>query len=143
MKGGELYGLGECGESLKEVVMVWGLEGYLEIVKCLGDEEVGGEGEGEFREIEWEMRLVEEEEMMNSFEGMGKDLLKEVGGVEVREGLVGMGWGDGMKYYGSEKGDLGLGMKLVEVMDVVKGYGLCVLENGGYMGGMCGEGGGE
>ena len=70
----------------------------MEIVKCLGDEDVGGEGEGEFSEIECEMSFVEEEDMIWSLEGMGKDLLKELGGVELREGFVGMRWGDGMKY---------------------------------------------
>ena len=86
------------------------------------------------------MSFVEQEDIINMFEGMAKHLFKELRGVELAEPFIRMPWADAMKYYGSDKPDLRFGMKFVELMDILKGYGFSVFDNAAYIGGICAEG---
>lgn len=86
------------------------------------------------------MSFVEQDDVINLFEGMVKYLFKEIRGVEMNEPFMRMPWADAMKYYGSDKPDLRFGMKFVELMDIMKGHGFPVFDNAAYIGGICAEG---
>ena len=83
------------------------------------------------------MSFVEQEDIIQMFEGMAKHLFKELRGVELTEPFQRMPWADAMKYYGSDKPDLRFGMKFVELMDVLKGYGFSVFDNAAYRRYLC------
>jgi len=83
---------------------------------------------------------VEQEDVLNMFEGMAKHLFKVIRGVEFKESFMRMTWQDAMKQYGSDKPDLRFGMKFVELMDIMKGHGFSVFDNAAYIGGICAEG---
>jgi aspartyl-tRNA synthetase len=83
---------------------------------------------------------VEQEDVINIFEGMAKHLFKTIRGIELTEKFRRMTWQDAMKYYGSDKPDLRFGMKFVELMDILKGHGFSVFDNAAYIGGICAEG---
>ena len=91
-------------------------------------------------QFDCEMSFVEQEDIIQMFEGMAKHLFKELRGVELTEPFIRMPWADAMKYYGSDKPDLRFGMKFVELMDILKGYGFSVFDNAAYIGGICAEG---
>ena len=86
------------------------------------------------------MKTVEQEDVLNMFEGMAKHLFKVIRGVEFKESFMRMTWQDAMKQYGSDKPDLRFGMKFVELMDIMKGHGFSVFDNAAYIGGICAEG---
>ena len=114
--------------------------GYFQIVKCFRDEDLRADRQPEFTQIDCEMSFVEQEDIIQMFEGMAKHLFKELRGVELTEPFLRMPWADAMKYYGSDKPDLRFGMKFVELMDILKGYGFSVFDNAAYIGGICAEG---
>ena len=90
----------------------------------------------EFTQIDCEMSFVEQEDVLNMFEGMAKHLFKVIRGVEFKESFMRMTWQDAMKQYGSDKPDLRFGMKFVELMDIMKGHGFSVFDNAAYIWGV-------
>ena len=113
---------------------------YFQIAKCFRDEDLRADRQPEFTQIDCEMSFVEQEDIISTFEGMAKHLFKTLRGVELTEPFQRMPWADAMKYYGSDKPDLRFGMKFVELMDIMKGYGFSVFDNAAYVGGICAEG---
>ena len=109
-------------------------------MKCFRDEDLRADRQPEFTQIDCEMSFVEQEDIIEMFEGMAKHLFKELRGVELNEPFLRMPWSDAMKYYGSDKPDLRFGMKFVELMDIMKGHGFSVFDNAAYIGGICAEG---
>ena len=109
-------------------------------VSCFRDEDVRADRQPEFTQIDCEMSFVEQDDIINLFEGMTKYLFKEIRGVELEGQFQRMAWADAMKYYGSDKPDLRFGMKFVELMDILKGHGFSVFDSAEYIGGICAEG---
>lgn len=140
MNPGQFYALPQSPQTLKQLLMVSGFDRYFQIVKCFRDEDLRADRQPEFTQIDCEMSFVGQEDIINMFEGMAKHLFKELRGVELSEAFIRMPWADAMKYYGSDKPDLRFGMKFVELMDIMKGYGFSVLDNAAYIGGICAEG---
>ena len=140
MNPGQFYALPQSPQTLKQLLMVSGFDRYFQIVKCFRDEDLRADRQPEFTQIDCEMSFVEQEDIINTFEGMAKHLFKELRGVELTEPFIRMPWADAMKYYGSDKPDLRFGMKFVELMDILKGYGFSVFDNAAYIGGICAEG---
>ncbi|HIZ06219.1 MAG TPA: aspartate--tRNA ligase [Candidatus Phocaeicola gallistercoris] len=140
MNPGQFYALPQSPQTLKQLLMVSGFDRYFQIVKCFRDEDLRADRQPEFIQIDCEMSFVEQEDIIQMFEGMAKHLFKELRGVELTEPFQRMPWADAMKYYGSDKPDLRFGMKFVELMDVLKGYGFSVFDNAAYIGGICAEG---
>ena len=140
MNPGQFYALPQSPQTLKQLLMVSGFDRYFQIVKCFRDEDLRADRQPEFTQIDCEMSFVEQEDIINMFEGMAKHLLKDLGGVELTEPFQRMPWPDAMKYYGSDKPDLRFGMKFVELMDILKGYGFSVFDGAAYIGGICAEG---
>ena len=140
MNPGQFYALPQSPQTLKQLLMVSGFDRYFQIVKCFRDEDLRADRQPEFTQIDCEMSFVEQEDIIEMFEGMAKHLFKELRGVELTEPFQRMPWSDAMKYYGSDKPDLRFGMRFVELMDIMKGHGFSVFDNAAYIGGICAEG---
>ena len=140
MNPGQFYALPQSPQTLKQLLMVSGFDRYFQIAKCFRDEDLRADRQPEFTQIDCEMSFVEQDDVINLFEGMAKYLFKEIRGVEMNEPFMRMPWADAMKYYGSDKPDLRFGMKFVELMDIMKGHGFSVFDNAAYIGGICAEG---
>ena len=140
MNPGQFYALPQSPQTLTQLLMVSGFDRYFQIAKCFRDEDLRADRQPEFTQIDCEMSFVEQDDVINLFEGMAKYLFKEIRGVEMNEPFMRMPWADAMKYYGSDKPDLRFGMKFVELMDIMKGHGFPVFDNAAYIGGICAEG---
>ncbi len=140
MNPGQFYALPQSPQTLKQLLMVSGIDRYFQIVKCFRDEDLRADRQPEFTQIDCEMSYVEQDDIINLFEGMARHLFKELRGVELPEPFQRMSWADAMKYYGSDKPDLRFGMRFVELMDVLKGHGFGVFDNAKYIGGICAKG---
>ena len=139
MNPGQFYALPQSPQTLKQLLMVSGFDRYFQIVKCFRDEDLRADRQPEFTQIDCEMSFVEQEDILEMFEGMSRHLFKEIKGIDLPE-LPRMTWADAMKYYGSDKPDTRFGMLFVELMDVLKGYGFGVFDNAAYIGGICAKG---
>ena len=140
MNPGQFYALPQSPQTLKQLLMVSGFDRYFQIAKCFRDEDLRADRQPEFTQIDCEMSFVEQDDVINLFEGMAKYLFKTIRGVELTEPFQRMPWAEAMKYYGSDKPDLRFGMKFVELMDIMKGHGFSVFDNAAYIGGICAEG---
>lgn len=141
MNPGQFYALPQSPQTLKQLLMVAGFDRYFQIAKCFRDEDLRADRQPEFTQIDCEMSFVTQDDVIELFEGMAKHLFKTLRGVDLGEApFLRMPWADAMKYYGSDKPDLRFGMKFVELMDIMKGYGFSVFDNAAYIGGICAEG---
>ncbi|MGM9853800.1 MAG: aspartate--tRNA ligase [Muribaculaceae bacterium] len=140
MNPGQFYALPQSPQTLKQLLMVSGMDRYFQIVKCFRDEDLRADRQPEFTQIDCEMSFVEQEDIIELFEGMAKHLFRELRGIELTEPFQRMPWADAMKYYGSDKPDLRFGMKFVEVDDIMKGHGFGVFDNAAYVGGIVAPG---
>ena len=141
MNPGQFYALPQSPQTLKQLLMVAGFDRYFQIAKCFRDEDLRADRQPEFTQIDCEMSFVTQDDVIELFEGMAKHLFKTLRGVDLGEApFLRMPWSDAMKYYGSDKPDLRFGMKFVELMDIMKGYGFSVFDNAAYIGGICAEG---
>ena len=140
MNPGQFYALPQSPQTLKQLLMVSGMDRYFQIVKCFRDEDLRADRQPEFTQIDCEMSFVEQDDIIELFEGMAKHLFKELRGVELDGPFRRMPWSEAMKYYGSDKPDLRFGMKFVELDGVLKGEGFSVFDNAAYIGGICAPG---
>ncbi len=140
MNQGQFYALPQSPQTLKQLLMVGGIDKYFQIVKCFRDEDLRADRQPEFTQIDCEMSYIEQDDIINLFEGMAKYLFKEIRGIEFDGPWQRMTWADAMKYYGSDKPDLRFGMEFVELMDVLKGHGFTVFDNAEYIGGINAKG---
>jgi len=140
MNPGQFYAQPQSPQTLKQLLMVSGMDRYFQIVKCFRDEDLRADRQPEFTQIDCEMSFVEQNDIIELFEGMAKHLFKQMLGIEFNEPWQRMTWADAMKYYGSDKPDLRFDMKFVELMDVLKGKGFSVFDNAAYIGGINAKG---
>lgn len=140
MNPGQFYALPQSPQTLKQLLMVSGFDRYFQIAKCFRDEDLRADRQPEFTQIDCEMSFVEQDDVINLFEGMTKYLFKELRGVELTEPFLRMPWIDAMRYYGSDKPDMRFDMRFVELMDLLQGHGFSVFDNATYIGGICAEG---
>ena len=140
MNPGQFYALPQSPQTLKQLLMVAGMDRYFQIVKCFRDEDLRADRQPEFTQIDCEMSFVEQEDILQMFEGMSRHLFKTILNIDIPT-LPRMSWADAMKYYGSDKPDTRFDMKFVELMDVLKGTGeFGVFNEAEYIGGICCEG---
>ncbi len=125
---GQFYALPQSPQTFKQLLMVSGFDRYYQIVKCFRDEDLRADRQPEFTQIDCEMSFIEQEDILNLFEGLTKHLFKEVKGVEVGE-FARMEYADAMKFYGSDKPDTRFEMKFIELDSVAKGKGFNVFDN--------------
>ncbi|MBO7497766.1 MAG: aspartate--tRNA ligase [Bacteroidaceae bacterium] len=139
MNPGQFYALPQSPQTLKQLLMVSGFDRYFQIVKCFRDEDLRADRQPEFTQVDCEMSFVEQEDILQMFEGMIRHLFKSILDLDLPT-LPRMTWADAMKYYGSDKPDTRFGMRFVELMDVLKGYGFGVFDEAAYIGGICAKG---
>ena len=137
---GQFYALPQSPQTFKQILMVAGFDRYFQIVKCFRDEDLRADRQPEFTQIDCEMAFVEQEDILQAFEGMLKHLFKTVKGVDFDQPFIRMTFEDAMNIYGNDKPDLRFGMKIHEVTDKVKGKGFSIFDNADYIGGICAEG---
>ncbi|MCD8387611.1 MAG: aspartate--tRNA ligase [Bacteroidales bacterium] len=140
MNQGQFYALPQSPQTLKQLLMVGGIDRYFQIVKCFRDEDLRADRQPEFTQIDCEMSYIEQDDIINLFEGMAKHLFKEIRGVEFDKPFLRMSWADAMRLYGSDKPDMRFGMEFVELMDTMKGHGFPVFDSAEYIGGICAKG---
>ena len=140
MNPGQFYALPQSPQTLKQLLMVAGFDRYFQIVKCFRDEDLRADRQPEFTQIDCEMSFIEQEDILNVFEGLMKTLFREVKGIDFNEPFLRMTWQDAMKYYGSDKPDLRFGMKFVEIKDIMQGHGFSVFDGAEYIGAICAKG---
>lgn len=140
MNPGQFYALPQSPQQFKQLLMVAGFDRYFQIVKCFRDEDLRADRQPEFTQIDCEMSFVEQEDVLQMFEGLIKHLFKTLKGVEYSEPFMRMTWEDAMKYYGSDKPDLRFGMKFVELKESIPAGQFSVFDDAPYVAGICAEG---
>ncbi len=128
MNKGRFYALPQSPQTFKQLLMVAGYDRYYQIVKCFRDEDLRADRQPEFTQIDCEMSFVEQEDILNAFEGLTKYLFKEVKNIEVND-FPRMSYDDAMRFYGSDKPDIRFGMRFVELNDVAKNKGFVVFDS--------------
>lgn len=142
MNPGQFYALPQSPQTLKQLLMVAGMDRYFQIVKCFRDEDLRADRQPEFTQIDCEMSFVEQDDIINTFEGLTKYLFKKVRNYDLGdEPFLRMPWHEAMRRFGSDKPDMRFGMEFVELMDVLKGSGeFSVFNDANYIGGICAPG---
>ncbi|WP_278989502.1 aspartate--tRNA ligase [Segatella bryantii] len=136
MNPGQFYALPQSPQTLKQLLMVAGIDRYFQIAKCFRDEDLRADRQPEFTQIDCEMSFVDQDDVINLFEDMARHLFKEIRGVDIPK-MQQMTWQEAMKKYGSDKPDLRFGMEFVELMDVLKLGKFGVFDEAAYIGGIC------
>ncbi len=136
---GQFYALPQSPQTFKQLLMVSGIDRYFQIVRCFRDEDLRADRQPEFTQIDCEMSFIQIEDILNTFEGLVKHLLKEVIGYELTE-VKQMSYDDAMKYYGSDKPDTRFDMRFTELNEVAQGKGFNVFDQAELVVGICASG---
>ena len=135
MNSGEFYALPQSPQTFKQLLMIGGLDKYFQIVKCFRDEDLRADRQPEFTQIDCEMAFVEQEDILNQFEGLTRHLIKEIKGIEI-ESFPRISYEEAIKKYGSDKPDIRFGMLFGELNDLAKGKGFSVFDSEEFVAGI-------
>lgn len=127
MNSNQFYALPQSPQTFKQLLMVAGYDRYYQIVRCFRDEDLRADRQPEFTQIDCEMAFVDQEDILNTFEGLTRHLFKEVKGIDVEE-FPRMEYNDAMKFYGSDKPDIRFGMRFEELNDLTQNKGFAIFD---------------
>lgn len=140
MNPNQFYALPQSPQTFKQLLMVSGFDRYFQIVKCFRDEDLRADRQPEFTQIDCEMSFVEQEDILQTFEGMTQHLFRSLRGIEMEIPFPRMSFADAMRLYGSDKPDTRFGMTFVEVANIMQGHGFPVFDSAEYVGAICAKG---
>jgi aspartyl-tRNA synthetase len=129
MNEGQFYALPQSPQTFKQLLMVSGFDRYYQIVKCFRDEDLRADRQPEFTQIDCEMAFVEQDDILNTFEGLIKHLFKTVRGVEFTEPFPRMDYAEAMARYGSDKPDIRFDMEFVYLTELAKGKDFAIFDS--------------
>ena len=136
MNEGQFYALPQSPQTFKQLLMVGGMDKYYQIVKCFRDEDLRADRQPEFTQIDCEMAFVEQEDILNTFEGLTRHLLKELKGLEIND-FPRMTYDDAIRLYGSDKPDIRFEMTFVELNEVTQQNNFIIFDNAELVVGIC------
>jgi aspartyl-tRNA synthetase len=142
MNPNQFYALPQSPQIFKQLLMVAGFDRYYQIVKCFRDEDLRADRQPEFTQIDCEMSFVQQEDVLNMFEGLTRYLFKEIKGIDPGE-FPRMTYAEAMENYGNDKPDIRFGLILKDITNIVKGKEFKVFDDAEYIGGICVPGCGE
>jgi aspartyl-tRNA synthetase len=142
MNPNQFYALPQSPQLFKQLLMVAGFDRYYQIVKCFRDEDLRADRQPEFTQIDCEMSYVHQEDVLNMFEGLTKNIFKELKGIDIVD-FPRMTFAEAFEKYGNDKPDLRFGMMIHELTDLVKGKEFKLFDDAEYIGGICATGCGE
>lgn len=128
MNEGQFYALPQSPQTFKQLLMVGGLDKYFQIVKCFRDEDLRADRQPEFTQIDCEMAFVEQEDVLNAFEGLVRHLLQDIKGFKI-EAFPRMTYEEAMRTYGNDKPDIRFDMKFGELNTLAQGKGFGVFDS--------------
>ncbi|WP_282015509.1 aspartate--tRNA ligase [Marinifilum flexuosum] len=140
MNPGEFYALPQSPQVFKQLLMISGFDRYYQIVKCFRDEDLRADRQPEFTQIDCEMAFVEQDDILNTFEGLTKNLFKKLKNVDIDYDFPRMDYATAMEKYGSDKPDIRFGMEFVDLSVIAKGNDFKVFDEAEYIGAVCAEG---
>jgi aspartyl-tRNA synthetase len=140
MNNGQFYALPQSPQTFKQLLMVAGFDRYFQIVKCFRDEDLRADRQPEFTQIDCEMAFVEQDDILNTFEGLVKHLFRSVLNKEFEGPFPRMSFDEAMSNYGNDKPDIRFGMRLQDLTELVKGKGFKVFDSVEHIGGICASG---
>ena len=139
MNEGQFYALPQSPQTFKQLLMVGGIDKYYQIVKCFRDEDLRADRQPEFTQIDCEMSFIEQEDILNTFEGLTRHLLKEIKDVEL-DTFPRMTYDDAMRLYGSDKPDIRFEMTFNEMNEVTQQNNFVVFDSAELVVGICAKG---